>query len=247
MKGIILAGDSGTKLHPITLGVPKQLLPIYDKPMIYYPIHTLYNAGVEDILVITTSKNQSLFRDYTDHFNTNDISFTYACQEDAAGVAQALSIGESFIGNEGVCLITGDTIIVGNEFSDQLRKAINAADKSGNATIFVERDSDPEQYGKVLIDERGRMGNVVGDSGENNYYSITGVYVYPHDVVDIVKSIPLSERNRLEITSVTQIFQNRNKLQIQRLASTCQWFDTNTFDNLLRCGIYMQQNKKGHM
>lgn len=247
MKGIILAGDSGTKLHPITLGVPKQLLPIYDKPMIYYPIHTLVNAGIEDIFVITTSKNQSLFRAYTNHFNATGISFTYACQDDAAGVAQALSIGESFIGNDGVCLITGDTIIVGDEFSDQLRKAINAADKSGNATIFVERDSDPEQYGKVLIDERGKMGNVVGESDANNYYSITGVYVYPHDAVDVVKSIPLSERNRLEITSVNQIFQKRSRLQIQRLASTCQWFDTNTFDNLLRCGIYMQQNKKGHL
>lgn len=244
MKGIILAGDSGTKLHPITIGVPKQLLPIYDQPMIYYPIQTLYNVGIKDILVITTSRYQSLFREYTGHFNANGISFTYACQEDAAGIAQALSIGGSFIGNEGICLITGDTIIVGDEFSDQLRKAINAADKSGNATIFVERDSDPEQYGKVLIDERGRMGNVVGDSDANNYYSITGVYVYPHDAVDVVKSIPLSERNRLEITSVNQIFQNCNKLQIQRLAGTCQWFDTNTFDNLLRCSIYIQQIRK---
>lgn len=247
MKGIILAGDSGKKLHPITLGVPKQLLPIYDKPMIYYPIQTLVNAGINDILIITTSKSQSLFQEYINRLNGKDITFSYACQEDAAGIAQALSIGSSFIGNDSVCLITGDTIIVGDGISAQIRRAINAADKSGNATIFVERDSDPEQYGKVLIDKRGIMGNVVGNSGANNYYSITGVYVYPHDAVDVVKSIPLSERNRLEITSVNQIFQNRNKLQIQRLASTCQWFDTNTFDNLLRCGIYMQQNKKGHL
>ena len=147
MKGIVLSGDSGSRLYPLTLGIPKQLLPIYDKPMIYYPIETLVNAGVTDILVITTSLQQSTFKGYLADGSSLNCKISYAVQDEPRGIAEALIIGKNFISNESVCLITGDTIITGPNLSQQLRKAFKAVEKSGNATIFVSNDTDGDQYG----------------------------------------------------------------------------------------------------
>lgn len=239
MKGIVLSGDSGSRLYPLTLGIPKQLLPIYDKPMIYYPIETLVNAGVTDILVITTSLQQSAFKGYLADGSSLNCMISYAVQDEPNGIAEALIIGKDFISNEAVCLITGDTIITGPNLSQQLRKAFKAVEKSGNATIFVSNATDGDQYGKVTFDS-----SVVGDTEERNFKSVTGLYVYPKSVTKKVKQIKPSERGLLEIISLSQLYQAENKLQIQELSSDCQWLDTNTYDSLVKCNVIMQKNSK---
>ena len=241
MKGIVLAGDSGTRLHPLTLVVPKQLLPIYDKPMVYYPLQTLVESGIEDILIITSELNQILFQRSLGDGQAFGLSLSYACQETPEGIAQAIMIGQDFIGNDALCLITGDTIIIGNSLQKQLTKAYKAAEKSGNATIFVDQDYDPNQYGMVVLGDKGSASEITGVSHKPNYYSITGLYVFPNSVLKHVFEIEKSERQRYEITSVSQIFQNKNKLQIQKLPSDCMWLDTSTFDNILNSSLYIQK------
>ena len=239
MKGIVLSGDSGSRLYPLTLGIPKQLLPIYDKPMIYYPIETLVKAGISEILVITTSVQQPAFKGYLGDGSALNCKITYANQDEPKGIAEALAIGENFIGNDAVCLITGDTIISGDTLSQQLHKAFKAAEKSGNATIFVSKDIDADQYGKVIGNK-----TVVGESDDYYYKSITGLYVFPKGAAEKVGMLEPSERGLLEITAVSQLYQEDNKLQIQELTQNCEWLDTNTFDSLVKCNIFMQKHSK---
>lgn len=243
MKGIILAGNSGTNLFPLTIALPKQLLPIYDRPMIYYPIETLVQAGINDILIITTQEHQSLFKKTLAVNPYKETHFSYAVQDAPEGIAQAISIGKEFIGKDSVCLITGDTIIVEHNIKKKLNTAIKTAEKSGNATIFVKRDWDSNQYGKVILNNDGTINSIGGNVDSQNYYSITGLYVFPHSVVQRIDRIKPSERGKLEITSINKLFFEECKLQIQKLNIDCKWFDTNTFDNLLSCSKYMQQHK----
>lgn len=244
MKGIILAGDAGRRLEPLTIGVPKQLLPIYDKPMVYYPLYTLVQSGITDILVITSKEHQEAFKRYLGDGSYFGIHLAYACQEKPEGVAQAIMIGQDFIGNDPVCLITGDTIILGDSLQQHLIKAYKAAEKSGNATIFVDKDYDPKQYGVVVLGNKGQAVSIVGTSKKPNYYSITGLYVFPNHVLNHVFNIEKSERERYEITSVSELFHNKNKLQIQKLPSDCTWLDTNTFDSLLISSQHIQKHRK---
>ncbi len=241
MKGIILAGDSGERLHPLTLGVPKQLLPIYDKPMVYYPLHTLAESGVKDILLITSKEDQGLFQRALGDGQSFGVHLSYACQDKPEGIAQAIMIGQDYIGNEALCLITGDTIILGDNLQRHLSKAYKAAEKSGHATIFVDQDYDPNQYGMVVLGGNGVPSEIAGVSSKPNYYSITGLYVFPNSVLKHVFEIEKSERQRYEITSVSQIFQHHNKLLIQKLPSDCTWLDTSTFDGILNSSIIIQK------
>ena len=241
MKGIILAGDSGTSLHPLTLGIPKQLLPIYDKPMIYYPLQTLVQSGVKDILIITSKEDQSLFLRALGNGQSFGVHLSYAWQEKPEGIAQAIMIGQDFIGNDALCLVTGDTIILGESLQRDLSKAYKAAEKSGNATIFIEEDYDPNQYGMVVLGKKGETPEITGVSDKPNYYSITGLYVFPNSVLKHVFNIEKSERQRYEITSVSQIFNHQNKLRIQKLSSDCVWLDTSSFDSILKSSLYMQK------
>lgn len=243
MKGIILSGDSGSRLHPLTLATPKQLLPIFDNPMVYYAIETLVNAGIKEILIITTQEHQPLFKKSLGNGSQFGAKLSYACQDAPEGIAQAITIGAEFIGNEHVCLITGDTIIVGDTFNAQLLKAIKAADKSANATIFTDHCYDEGQYGKVVVNRQGKAESIVGKSDSQLDLSIAGIYVFPKDVVECVKQIQPSERNLFEITDVNRIFNDKNKLQVQLINKDCQWLDTNTFDSLVKASLTVQKQK----
>ena len=244
MKGIILAGDSDSRLHPLTLGIPKQLLPIYDKPMIYYPIDILVKAGITEMLVITTEEYQVLFRKAIGDGEQFGCKVAYAIQNEPNGIADAINIAADFIGKDGVCLITGDTIIDGPDFSEQIKKSVRAVRKSGNATIFVENKTYDDQYGRVVMDKDRKPLSIEGDMDTNYYYSIASLYVFPNKVVDIAKEIMPSERGRYEITDVNKRFFEECKLQVQVLDSKCIWFDTNTYDNILKCSNYMKHKKR---
>lgn len=244
MKGIVLAGDSGNKLHPLTLGIPKQLLPIYDVPMIYHPIDLLIKSGIRDIMIITSVEHHAMFKENLGDGTKWGGSFRYACQTAPDGIAQAIDIAHDFIGKDSVCLITGDTIIVGDGFEKILEKAVKAADKSAHATVFVDHEYETDQYGRVLLDERGAFRTIVGTSEDSRYYSITGIYVFPNSVLKHMEKITLSERNKFEIISVSQFFHEEDKLQILRIPNDSTWFDTNTPDNLLKCSLYMQKKSK---
>ena len=243
MKGIILAGDSDSRLHPLTLGIPKQLIPIYDKPMIYYPIDILVKAGITELLIITIEEQQTLFRKAIGDGKQFGCKVTYAIQNEPNGIADAINIAADFIGKDGVCLITGDTIIDGPDFSEQIKKSVRAVRKSGNATIFVENKTYDDQYGRVVMDKDRKPLSIEGDMDTNYYYSIASLYVFPNKVVDIAKEIMPSERGRYEITDVNKRFFEECKLQVQVLDSKSIWFDTNTFDNILKCGNYMKQKQ----
>lgn len=244
MKGIILAGDQGDRLHPLTLGIPKQLLPIYDKPMIYYPIETLVEVGVRDIMIITSPQHTSAFANTLGDGSRFGAHFTYATQISPEGAAQAFTIGKEFLEKDSVCFITGDCIIMGEDRANKLRKAIRAAKNCGQATIFVCRDSDPEQYGVAILDEKGKCEEVEGIASNPFHYSITGLYVFPKGVADYAKVIEKSERGRLEVTTLNQVYLKENKLQVQILGTDFNWFDTNTFDNLLIVSNYIKRIKK---
>lgn len=241
IKGIILAGDSGTSLHPLTLGIPKQLLPIYDKPMVYYPIYTMVSAGIKDILIITTTENQPLFKKTLGDGTQFGASFTYAIQDEPRGIAEALTIANDFIEKDGVCLMTGDTLITGDT-SYLITKAAKAVKSSGSATIFVKRDPDENQYGKVIIDNTGKCTTIVGSSDTFFYNSIVGLYVFPKDAVQKAATLPISERGRYEITDLNNLYFKEKKLQILTLSNECEWLDTNTYNNLIKASLFIQKN-----
>lgn len=243
-KGIILAGDSGDRLHPLTLGIPKQLLPLYDKPMIYYPIELLVGVGVKDILIITSQQHASTFILALGDGSAFGARFTYAVQPKPDGAAQAFMIGEDFLENEPVCFITGDCIIFGKDRNIKLQKAMRAAKNSGQASIFVCRDRDPNQYGVVTLDSEGKCLTIEGKSTKSLYYSITGLYVFPKGVADYAKIIEKSDRGRLEATSLNKTYFEKNKLQVQVLGDDFLWFDTNSFDSLQVINNYIQKMKK---
>lgn len=241
MKGVVLAGSSGTRLHPLTLGIPKQLIPIYDRPMVCYAIDILKDAGIIDIQLITTNECLHSFKNTLGDGSMMGVNLSYQIQESPKGIAQAISIAEDFIGSDSVCLITGDTIIYGENFKNQLLKATKAASKSANATIFVDKEYSSDQYGRVIYNRDGSVDSIIGNESSKDFLSISGIYVFPNSVINRAKNVKLSERMLYEITDVNKGYFEDNKLQIQKIASDCIWFDTNTPDNLLKVSLFMQK------
>ena len=237
MKGIVLAGGSGSRLHPVTLGVSKQLLPIYDKPMIYYPISVLMLAGINEILVISTPEDMAGYQRLLSDGAQFGLSVEYAIQPSPEGLAQAFIIGEHFIGDGHVALVLGDNIFYGQHFTDNLTAATN---RTQGATIFGYHVNDPERFGVVEFDEQGNVLSIEEkpDVPKSNY-AVTGLYFYDNDVVDIAKSIVPSERGELEITDINNVYQARGDLKIQLLGRGFAWLDTGTHDSLLEAGQFV--------
>ncbi len=245
MKGIILAGGSGTRLYPITKGVSKQLVPVYDKPMVYYPLSVLMLAGITEVLIITTPEDQESFKRLLSDGSELGMRFEYIVQPSPDGLAQAFILGEEFIGDDDVCLILGDNIYHGHDLKVLLDQAVTNAADHNSATVFGYRVSDPERYGVAEFDGNG---NVISleekpDDPRSNY-AVTGLYFYPNDVVKKAQQIKPSHRGELEITSVNQLYLEENRLRVKLMGRGFAWLDTGTHDSLLEAAMFIETIEK---
>lgn len=245
MKGIVLAGGSGTRLYPITKGISKQMLPIFDKPMVYYPISTLMQAGIRDILIISTPRDLPLFRGLLGDGSDYGVNFTYAEQPSPDGLAQAFIIGREFIGDDSACLVLGDNIFHGPGFSGVLKNAVKDAEENGQATVFGYWVDDPERYGVAEFDSEGRCLSIEEKPKHpKSNYAVVGLYFYPNRVVDVAATIKPSDRGELEITTVNQEFLKEGSLKVRTLPRGFAWLDTGTHDSLAEASIYVEVLEK---
>ena len=245
MKGLVLAGGSGSRLYPITKGVSKQLLPIYDKPMVYYPLSALLLAGIRDIMVISTPDDLPGFRRLLGDGSDYGVRITYAEQPSPDGLAQAFLIGADFIGDDSVCLVLGDNIFHGSGFTGLLREAVRTAEEDGKATVFGYRVEEPQRYGVAEFDAVGNCLSIEEKPAHpKSNYAVVGLYFYPNKVVDVAKSIKPSARGELEITSVNQCFLQSGELKVQTLQRGFAWLDTGTHDSLAEASIFVEVIEK---